>query len=245
MKKVITLCIGMLTLTASLAMATAGGVNLNVNDALGCSSLTNTVSNPCTANTGSFILVGSVIAPRDLVQFGASGVILDIQTTDSGQINDWLRLDACRNGKASTLFDVTVASCGTIWDTNPGAAPLGIAQWQFGINGTNRIRLNAGAAVATPYDFAASTGEVGVFKLTISKQLSTGTGACTGCAIPACIVLNEISLQEVGVLPYVTVTNAASNNFIVYNSTLGGLATCPTNTPTRNRTWGAVKAMYR
>jgi hypothetical protein len=241
MKKALTLTAGLM-LVASMAMAQSG-VNLNVSDALGCGSLANAVSNTCTANTGSFIVVGSVASPRDLVQFVASGQILDIQSS-AAALPDWWHLDVCRTGKFSLTFDGTAASCGTVWDANSGPAPLSVAQWQYNAATPNRIRLNMGAAVASPYDNAIANAELGVFKLTITKALTTGTGACAGCATGACIVLNEVNLQEVGVLPYITVTNALSNNFVTYNSG-AGIPACPASTPTQNKSWGAVKALYR
>ena len=57
-------------------------------------------------------------------------------------------------------------------------------------------------------------------------------------------MLNEISLQEVGVTNYLKETSVATSNFVTYNAA-AGIPACPQATPTQNRTWGSVKAMYR
>jgi len=239
MNKVLTLTAAMLV-CASVAMA--GGVNLNAGaDAFGCAPVAG-ITNTCTSSTGSIVLVGSVVPSRDLVGFAASGVILDVQSA-AATLPDFWRLDACRLGKAVIAFDGTIGTCGTIWDAALGSA-LPVSAWQYNASLPARIRLNAGAAVAEPYNFTGGA-ELAVFKLTITKALTTGTGACTGCLTGACIVLNEVSLQEVGVTNYLKESASAGQNYVVYNNANGTSPLCPQSTPTQNRTWGSVKAMYR
>jgi len=251
MKKAITITLAMLTLSASLAMAQSG-LNLYVADC-GAGTTTNTLTNACTSNTGSMTLVGSAVIPSSMTDFIGAAAIVDVQT-DNATIPDWWRGDAagCRAGAITALMDATVApSCATIWDGQAAILPV-FAVLANDPNRTgndvpvNRVRFNAGAAVPAGYALDADgTTELGVVKFTITRAKTTGTGNCAGCSSGACLVLNEINLQsETPGAPFIRITSVLTNNHVSYNGT-GLTLICPDAVPVRNRTWGAVKALYR
>lgn len=253
MKKVTILAVAMLSLSASLALA--GGVNISIGDC-GSGTLSNAATNTCASNTGSiFAAYGSVVIPAvTKSSFVGSMSIIDIQTNDA-TIPDYWRADACRSTAFSLSADgsISTTTCAaTLWDT---ATPAGSNITALS-NSTqasiplNRERLLLGS-VLFPTDVYNLTGdnstEMVVFKLTVGKAKSVGTGACTGCATGACIVLNEIQLQGMndnGQQDYLHITQTLNNNHISYNAS-AGLPTCPDAVPVRNRTWGSVKALYR
>ena len=81
------------------------------------------------------------------------------------------------------------------------------------------------------------------FNLVINHQRTVGTGACAGCDVPVCIVLNSINVIAGTVENrFISNPSAPGGNFVSWQ---GGGPGCPAATPTRNATWGAVKGMYR
>ena len=246
MKKILTLSAALM-LCASFAMA-QGGVGLYVG--LDCAGGT-PVTNTCTTNGGSaFSAFGTCVLPNGLVKHNFVGEIsiVDVQTT-LATIPDWWRADACRSTAFSLRTDgsITGATCfTTLWDA---AVPAGNNIAGSVTNGGNRERLNLGAVLlpTAVYDLNGDgVTEEAVFILGVSKAKSVGTGACTGCLQGACIVLNEIQIQgqsDASNADYVHLTTPlAGRNFITYNS---GAPTCAASTPTQNRTWGSIKALYR
>ncbi len=244
MKKILTLTAA-LTLCASMAFA-AGGLNLYATDC-GPGSVTN-LGNTCTSNVGSINLYGSIIVPSAQPLFVASGQILDIQSSQA-TLPSWWDFNVCRAGDISAVFGGaaggtgTVGSClGSIWDGH--ASPTGFTGIQAGVGGANRVRINSGAAVAVPYALQADgTSELGVINYNILKLSTAGGGSCAGCSLGACIVLNEINLQNADNSVTVISTPLVSN-YVNYNNG-SNIPACPQSTPTQNRTWGSVKAMYR
>jgi hypothetical protein len=250
MKKILTLSAALM-LFASLAMAQGVGLYIGADcNAAASQSVTNT----CLTNSGTAIATfGTCIVPAVTKSaFVGEISIIDVQTT-LAQIPDWWRADACRGTGFSLTTDGSIGGttcAATMWDT---AAPAG--NNITGLNGTsgvpaNRERLNLGAVLlpTAVYDYVGDgTTEIAVFKFSVLKAKSVGAGSCGGCAQGACIVLNEIQMQgqnDQTEADYVRMTTPiAGHNYIAYNS--GAPAPCPGVTPTLNRTWGQVKALYR
>lgn len=252
MKKILTLSAAMMLL-ASMAMA--GGVGLYVGtDCNPTLAAAQNVSNACTSNTGSaFTAFGTCIIPAvTKVQFVGSMSIIDVQSALSAT-PDWWRADACRSTGFALSADGSIAGAlnctATLWDA---AAPAGSNITALNaVGGANRIRLLLGSVLlpTAVYDLQGDDAtELAVFKLTVSKTKSVGTGACTGCSSGACIVLNEVQLQGMldanfGQYIHITGPILANSNYINYNS--ANNANCAGSTPTENRTWGSLKALYR
>ncbi len=250
MKKLAAPCLAlMLWATAARAQ-----VSLNVNDCSPYSTgflVNNVATNPCTTNTGTVFAAwcSIVMPPVTRVGFvGAQGMI-DVWSSRS-TLPDWWRQDTCRPTGFGLVADNTIGgSCSTLWDIVPGAgANLGSI---YGIHGAYTIRFLLGQVlVATnAYDLTGDgITELTVFKFSVLKAKSVGTGACAGCSYGACLVLNEINLQTLTDTPdtFLRLSGAlpGAADYITYNT--GVTPACwYLPTPTRNRTWGAIKALYR
>ena len=150
------------------------------------------------------------------------------------------RASPCRSTATGSRAPGT---CGNIWQDNPTLSVFAVQQ---GVNGPNKVRLNGGAAIPAGSEIvvAADGAELIVSKVTITRAKTVGTGSCAGCLTGACIVLNECKLQQPAGIGDYTVTNAATpgSNFVTWQN---GMAQCPLPTPAQNRTWGAVKNLYR
>jgi hypothetical protein len=108
------------------------------------------------------------------------------------------------------------------------------------------VRLNAGAAITSSIVISGDgVTEYGVCKIAISKSKSAGTGACAGCTTGACLTLNEINFQPAAQdAAWTRFTNPTvdGSNVVSYNKTFASCAAAAT--PVRNRSWGAIKALY-
>jgi len=249
MKKILTLSAALM-LFASIAMAQGVGLYIGTD----CNSAApQTATTTCTSNSGTAVSTfGTCVIPNGVTKsaFVGSIAIVDVQTA-LATIPDWWRGDACRGSSFTLATDGGIggSTCAaTLWDT---AAPAGnnIAAQFAPAGNTARERFALGAVLYPDqtYDLTGDgSTELAVFKFNVLKQKTTGTGSCAGCAQGACIVLNEIQLQgqnDASEADYVRMTQPiAGHNYIVFQS---GAPTCAGSTPTQNRTWGAVKALYR
>ncbi|MCC6650193.1 MAG: hypothetical protein IT348_03475 [Candidatus Eisenbacteria bacterium] len=85
--------------------------------------------------------------------------------------------------------------------------------------------------------------EYNAFRLAIDHAGTLGTGSCAGCSQSACVAVSSFRLfhpTEVEPVP-IELMNAAIP-MIMWQGTI---PECPGYIPTRNRTWGSVKTLYR
>jgi len=124
-------------------------------------------------------------------------------------------------------------------------------QWTSGIPTIKHGRCLFAFARDTEAALVQNTQYIaGSFLLDTVHDVDTGAGECTGCDIPACLVLNEIQIYQTPGSPPQDILYLYGNgarNGITWNGgtvQLGGL--CPALIdPVKNRTWGSVKALYR
>ena len=232
-----------LTLIATAAHA-AGGFNLSWGDCGTAGTQAKTFA--CTSNTlTGAIMIASAVAPTDLAQLNGEESVMTVQVNQPTLSNWWhIESGGCRGtSTASVSFDFTGGpfTCLDPW-TGQGAGGMN-AQAQF--DGANRTRIRTIGAI--PGSTAITgTDEYYFFKITILGGKSTGNGSCTGCQDGACIVLNLVRLtQPLGVGDF-DITTPLNRDFVEWQagaqSVAGG---CPAATPTKNRTWGSVKSLYR
>lgn len=233
-----------LLLMACTSVAQAQYINLNVGDCA-AGGVNGAIFNACTSNTGTVTnIVGSVVLPvTTRTAFLGTVSVLDI-CPSTQTVPDWWRADACRSSAFVYTADSGVSpGCPTLWDTVPAA--MNVLQSYPNFNGSNHLRLVYSTTVGTgmEYDLVGDgQTELGVFKLQILRDKTTGAGACAGCVLGASILLYEIDLIAGGATPEtpMRLKTGQSNYFITYNN---GAPCIPT--PTLNRTWGAIKSLYR
>ena len=241
MKKAILLC-GML-LAISATVASAGGLNLRWTNCAGDAGVQN-LNFACNTNTGSRTLKGSFSIDAELALVNGNELVFDISTA-SPALPDWWQFfngGSCR----ATGLSIAAHAGGNCPDMFEGQASMNIFAYQVGLRGPNTARIKCVDAVQQAAIVTLLPGqEYGIVSLGISNARTVGTGACAGCATPACIVFNNAKITTEGDLNNIEVNSEAApgSNFVTWQ---GGAGTdCPAATPTRNATWSSVKSMYR
>jgi hypothetical protein len=84
------------------------------------------------------------------------------------------------------------------------------------------------------------------FNLLINSGLTVGPGACSGCDVPACVAWRGMEIQQPPNPGGPTVYLAGGGEYLVtWQSASLTSYGCRLATPALNRTWGAVKSLYR
>jgi hypothetical protein len=236
MKKILTLAAALLVV-ASASMAQ--GLNLSFGNC-GPAGTTTVVVN-CNSNAGALLVINASMYPAaPMGTFAAATAIIDCRAGGLGGLPAWwqTRAGQCRANSVGMSFDPNnnVTDCADIWAGNPN---LQVTDIQQGLNGPDHVRFIGVAAIPAGSEIAVAPGaELWVCRLTINKA---NTLTCAGCALPSSLVFNEAYLQDPNE-PAQKVTNPADNYCVGLS---GGAASCPGATPATNRTWGAVKNLYR
>ncbi len=249
MKKVLTLAATLMVLGATASMAS--GLYLNWDDCA-AGGVVKDKTFACGSNLGNVQVYCSAIVPADMPSFAATSAIVDV-TVDGATLPDWWLTNSgqCRQNAISMTFDPTALAggfnCWNIWHDNPNLSVFAVQQ---GTNvqghSANQVRLNGGAAIpaGSEYDVPNDGAELIISKVIINFTKTINTGACAGCDVAACLVFNEAKMQQPAGIGDYTVTNAAetNSNYVTWQT---NPTNCPLSTPALNRTWGAVKSLYR
>lgn len=257
MKKILTLAASLMVVTATAAMA--GGVNIGWNECFAGGGTSN-LSFACNSNAGALgLAVVSVVPSVPMTNVVSATVVMDVQTGTPTTPAWWaLQPGGCRSGAAVMDFAATfdAYTCLSVFqgttDTNLLATNtdvIGVGQVVAGVGGPNRIRfVSVGAVQPSLAATVDDVTEYAVVKFAINKSKSAGAPpACAGCNVGATLVVNEVKIQQPLGEGDQRVVNAADRQGITYTSTAAGAVAPPTigATPTQNRTWGAVKSLYR
>jgi hypothetical protein len=211
----------------------------------------------CTSNAGNRSLVAAVKLTSDMTQVLSDEVVIDLIASTPSALPDWWQLrdnvqesfTACRNG-ALSIASQDGASCPDIFSLQ---GSMNIAAYQHdrannpvpGLTGTARI-LSVNAVPSTsPVDLIladnpAGNGTWAIGKWTIGSAKTVGAPSCAGCLTPVCIVLNSVNITVVGNTNNRLVSGGVDNTV----TWQGAGADCNA-VPTKNKTWGAVKSLYR
>jgi hypothetical protein len=253
MKKTLLLCGALLALTASAALANTGTVTLAWNDCSADGGVASTTW-PCTVNSTQFVrFIGSFNINKQFDYFVAEDITLDAQFTSAG-VPDWWQMGGggCRQGTMSTVFDATSlpgggAGCPDTWD-NGANGTGGISLYDVGYGGANRIRIKIAVARPSNLGITLDPGQEYLsFIVRFNRSKTVGTPSCAGCNTPVSMVLNSITLYnnppiQTEAEQFELSAPGPSGSCAMGNG--GDPVTCAA-TPTRNKTWGAVKALYR
>jgi hypothetical protein len=229
------------------------GINLSWTD---CGTAGQATRNfACNTNAGvPQTMVASFMAPAGISGFiGLAGVV-DF-TSQTGLMPSWwdMATGGCRAGRVSGSVDFT---SGPFTCTDPfGGQGGGGIDYQSPFDSTNFSSAATALAVnharirtlyavpdidSLPFDPAV---EYYAFKITVTNQLSTGAGACAGCLSHMCIVFNSLSLsQSAPRQDFILSTPlAAASNQITFQGTDADCSAVPT----KSKTWGQIKSLYR
>lgn len=228
--------------------ASAGGINLSWSECGNGGTMNRAFA--CNTNSGTQSLVVSFEPLVDMSNVTGLKALIDIQF-DGVSIPDWWQLGVggCREG--SLTLDPNFIGAGFCADFWGGQ---GIGSWTYvaGSGYSNR------AQVAVNITLAAGGAPVSVgteyygFRLILDDSKAIGSGACTGCATPACLIVDEVTLVR---------PNASGGDYLIcdprdrnFASWQGTIAfQCPAihsvpycqSSAEVHRTWGQIKSLYR
>jgi hypothetical protein len=237
---------------AGSASAAGGGINLGWLDCPNQGEYLLTRSFACDTNQGAHTLVGSFVAKSGMLAVSGYSAAIDVRTVGPALPSWWdLRSNlpaGCRAGSLSPSFDFTGGPFGCFDYWQGGAVGGSSANVPVGsqVRLLSTAALPAGDSRITPIPEGT---EVYCFKLTINNAKTVGPGACGGCSEEACILLTSMLVTQVPGTPggNFTFTNPVQSNIVLWQgwTTVDPSQSCPSYSPVRNRTWGAIKAVYR
>jgi len=256
MKKVTLLCGMLLALTASIASA-AQGTNLRWSACFGDGGPLNR-SSTCLSNNGSNVLVGSFEMGASLTQVSGVEIVIDIGTAGVSLPAWWsmFNVGTCRPASltSNAAIAATAANC---FDWANNFAQGGLAAYNMGFDGPNTARTVNGFAVSALHlaNLDPAT-EYFCVNMSINNASTVGTGSCSGCSVPACIVFNSVKVATPPVAGQPSrdvVVSGPTNGTDSYYCTwqggigivVGGKVGCPAAVPTHGSTWSQVKTLYR
>ncbi|NOT34061.1 MAG: hypothetical protein HOP12_07815 [Candidatus Eisenbacteria bacterium] len=243
MQKLLVAALAATLLTAAAAHAAVPGSNLGWTNC----GITPTSENrvfACDDNAATFNLVGSFRVANAIADFVAVSGALDIRVNDAGTPAWWsFSTGGCREGAMAASSVGTLGGC-----TNPysGSNQLGALVIEPSSLGPNYQRIRVDQIRDTPFALTANT-LYSAFMLQINSSGSFDEGfggVCAGCATAACFVLNSLEVFS-NADPSITFESADVRSWATYNGGQVGADICPIGTPTHNRTWGQIKALYR
>jgi hypothetical protein len=252
LKRLFVRCVVFIVLFTATAHA-GSGVNLRWSNCLGDGGTLNRNFACNTNSTPSHVLVSSFELGQPILQASGNEVGIDIATS-SAAIPAWWEFrntGACRQNSLSANFTVPVTAVNCV-DWASGQASGGIAAYTVQFD-PNVVRIKLALAVPLPALADLDAGqEYFSNNIVINNQKTVGAGSCGGCDVGACLILQYIRVT----------TPVAANDRTISGSTVGtdsyyalwqgggnpvthkGTG-CPRATPTRQETWGSVKALYR
>jgi hypothetical protein len=84
-----------------------------------------------------------------------------------------------------------------------------------------------------------------MFEMSINNAKSVNS-SCVGCLVPVCLYFNSLECDQpdnhVPLVPVFTAAPSGGRQFVTWQ---GGAGANCASVPTRNRTWGQVKSLYR
>lgn len=193
----------------------------------------------CDRNDGADKYVGSFVAPFAVPKLlGMTAAVLVCFPTNT--LPDWWRLyqaGSCRQTSASADFVSPPGTCVDYWSTAGGATGGLVGYWPA----ANGFELWIDGVVDSAQAGPIVRGtEYFVFRLTVDHAGSSGAGACAGCDAPGSILFAGLTLHRMGDYD-IGFGNADRSNVVTWQ---GGGNGCYA-LPVRNRTWGAIKSLYR
>jgi hypothetical protein len=243
----------MFMIVARLAHAQTG-INLAWNNCLTQASAAEDKAYACdgSMNGTPFRLVFSFFTVVAMPQFVGIEAIIDVRTSQA-TLPDWWRLapGECRAsnlGFPNGLTGIGTGSTGACQNPWAGATTGGGSFWTSDsvAAGVGRVRLIFARASETSLN-ANQQYVGGVVSIDSYQDIDSGDGVCAGCALPGCIVLNQVQLfQTIGATggDIQTVTDGQVRSYVTWQ---GGSVPngCPGTQAPQQVRWGSIRATLR
>jgi hypothetical protein len=219
------------------------GVNLSWGDCGALGTLDQTFA--CNTNVGLSQIIASVIAPANADSVIGGGFVADVTTAGAAYLEPYWEVysGGCRGVGMSfnfREFAYTAATCSDLWG---GIAASGVPVFTRELLGYT-VRLRGVLAVTSGQ--ALTEGQEYFFAyLTVTHSRTVGPYSCSGCASPACFALNEIDLDQPGPNAMnwrMAGAPVGGRDYVTWQG--AGTADCAA-VPTRKKSWGQIKALYR
>lgn len=225
---------------ACVPSASAEGINLNWTE---CGLNGKTIREfACDTNSGSHRLVASYRPPAGIDSLAGLVGIIDLCFNGQTVPSWWMMKNAGTCRPTSITYHPTPTvdpiGCSVRWEDGV----TGTLNYQIGHGGWDEIRMIVQSVASndpgTPLD---PNEEYFAFAIEIDNAKTVGVDACVGCDLPACIVLN-------GVMPLMAdgssawMTQPDRGYMAAWQE---GIIGCPFIVPTRQTSWGSIKALYR
>jgi hypothetical protein len=200
----------------------------------------------CDGALGSTLgIQGTFISSVNIPDFAGASSIIYIAFAGPG-VPDYWRVDGphgCDYGALSLINPTATAPCVTPNIFQVGQTGGGYAV-EFPTSYFMVLRIDWATGASPPPSVSAG-GLYPAFKLSFDPDQGALNG-CAGCSVPVCLILQGIQVfgfqtNEVYTLGWFSNTP----NYLTWQGGAIGGAGCPGATPTSNRTWGAVKTLYR
>jgi hypothetical protein len=222
-------------------VARAGSVNFYWDDCNGDGGTTYRRF-ACTASITTESAVGSFILTAPMPDFVAVEVVVDVDFLWAESVPDWWDFSpspgACRGGALSMSFDFASLANHSCADPFGTVAFGGLANYT--ISGRRSRIIGVGALRAEDARALDAGVEYYGFRLQLKMDRATGLDSCAGCSVPGQLWIT--SIKAVGLAPGSAEDNStpAVNHCIAWQQSF-----CWWPDPTKNRTWGQVKSLYR
>jgi len=220
----------------------------------------------CDTNAGTERLVMSFVLPADMASVSGQEIRATIVAASPTLPNWWLfkNVGTCRQTSLAYSSALPPGSVNCV-DWSGGTEAGGIGAYSVGFNGQpNSARVTIAEAVpVTGLETLFAGQEYFACSLLINHAKTVGTGACTGCDQPVCLVIESLNVTTPVLANNVYIAGGANGPGSEFARWQGALETShafsctvmsgcthdfscvPAVTPTRSSTWGAVKSLYR
>jgi hypothetical protein len=227
----------------------AAGLYLTWNDCTLAAAASHDLSWACDANAGEHRLTCAfgVDAPVDSVL--GFEIVVDIQHSAT-ELPDWWQLAAggCRYGLLGADLDFRAGTeCA---DFSLGRAAGGVVGYYVSEprGGDNQARIKVAGGWLPDVGYASLDAAHVYYAacIVLSNTLTSGAGACAGCAQPACLVFNCMWLRrQPGAVGGDVLLSALAPDNGNWATWQGGAGANCAAVPARAVTWGRLKGLYR
>ncbi|MFN8589166.1 MAG: hypothetical protein U0704_15345 [Candidatus Eisenbacteria bacterium] len=227
--------------------ACAEGVSLAWSD---CGAAGSTArSFACNSNTGTDDLYLSFVPPTGVNAFYEIEAIVQVGTVDFAPVPDWwnfVSFTGCRRASLLTTHNIPISTgaCVDPYALAPSTLTQQVATALvlFGDGVTRRMQLRAVVTLAVADTLALDPGtEYYGVRWRFNHTRTVGTGACAGCTQAMCLALGRVLLRSGPAQPVEFALPQTAQHAVTWN----GGSSCDRLVPVRNRTWGALKSLYR
>jgi hypothetical protein len=223
----------------ALPSRAAGHVNIAWDDCASFGSESRAFA--CDTNIGANQIFASFEPPTTMHQLDGLVVSMIVTTSNSSTLSPWWHWEGggCRDGSLVAAFNY-LAGPYNCTDTWQGLAAGGV-QFFASYYGVNRSRIDGVCAVAVGVEVDPGTEYYGI-TIRFNDAKTVGAGSCSGCLEGACFqVVSATLYQPVGVGDYTV--GPGPQSMAIWNG--GPLTDCIVIEPTRTRSWGQIKGLYR